>query len=726
MTSPPDYLLDLLKKHFGFDFFRNHQWEAIQDILAGRDSVVVLPTGGGKSLCYQIPALAKPGLAVVISPLIALMKDQVDALVDCGVPAAAVNSTHTPEERRHTAAEIRAGRLKLLYVSPEKICTDAMKTFLREQELSLIAIDEAHCVSTWGHDFRPEYRLLGQLRDEFPGVSFHAFTATATEQVRADIAAQLHLHQPAIHVGNFDRPNLVYRVKRRGTLQTEIEQVLARHPQEAGIIYAITRKEVDNLAATLVRAGHKAVPYHAGLTNDVRQKNQDAFLNEKADIVVATTAFGMGIDKSNVRFVIHAAAPRSLENYQQESGRAGRDGLEAECCLFYGPADFLSWKRLQSDLVGAAAALANEHLATMERFCQSVGCRHKALVEHFGQAYGGERCGACDACLDQLELVAEPLVLGQKILSCVLRVQENFGAEYVVQVLLGSREQRILENQHDQLSTYGLLKDESKSAVRDWIEQLVGQDFLAREGEYRLLCVTDRGRELLRGQATPQLLKAAVKAKKEKSAAGPPRSMEGVDPGLFAHLRKVRRELADEKGLPPFIVFGDVTLQDLCRRRPASLDAFRAAHGVGAKKSEEYGARFVQEITDYCTANNLPLDAPPAAAPVAVPKSEPRSTLNAQAAARFEQGQSLAEVAAALGWVESTAAKHLVEFLQQTGRTSAQPWVSAENFARIQDAAADLGLERLKPLFERFEERISYDELRIARAVLGNQDRAAE
>jgi ATP-dependent DNA helicase RecQ len=435
----------------------------------------------------------------------------------------------------------------------------------------------------------------------------------------------------------------------------------------------------------------------------------------------------MGIDKPNVRFVVHAAAPRSIENYQQESGRAGRDGLEAECCLLYGPGDFITWKKLQSDLTGEAGELANRHLATMERFCQSVGCRHKALVEHFGQAYSAENCGACDACLDQLELVEEPLILGQKILSCVLRVQQSFGAEYVVQVLLGSHEQRVLDNGHDRLSTYGLLKEAHRAAVRDWIEQLVAQDFLFRDEEYRQLRVTDQGRELLRGQVTPRLLKPATKAQREKTT-GPQRSMEGVDVGLFNHLRDVRRELADVKGLPSFVVFSDVTLQDMCRRRPSTLEAFRHVHGVGSRKLEEYGERFVQEIVAYCRQHGLSLDATPA--PLTSSggggSTSGRANLNGQAADLFAKGRSIKEVAAAMDRKESTVVQHLCEYISQTKRTSPEPWLDAETFARVQEAAAAVGLDRLRPLFEHFGEKVPYEQLHIARALILNQDAAAQ
>ena len=396
MSTDVASLLEVLQKHWGYDSFRPLQREAMEAVLAGRDSVVVLPTGGGKSLCYQVPAVLMDGLAVIVSPLISLMKDQVDGLRECGIPAAAVHSALGPRERQEIADDIRADRLKLLYVAPERLCTARMLDFLQQRNVSFIAIDEAHCISNWGHDFRPEYRMLGELRERFPKVGVHGYTATATAEVRRDIATQLALQQTEFLVGNFDRPNLNYRVLRRARSGEQIHEVLQRHTGESGIIYCISRKEVDSLTGTLKEAGYKAAAYHAGLSDEERHRNQDAFLNEQVDVVVATVAFGMGIDKSNVRFVMHTGAPKSLEHYQQETGRAGRDGLEAECVLLHSGKDFMVWRKLNDQLVGDARTQLERNLRGMESFCTSVTCRHRALVEHFGQTYEGENCGACD------------------------------------------------------------------------------------------------------------------------------------------------------------------------------------------------------------------------------------------------------------------------------------------------------------------------------------------
>ena len=597
----------VLARYWGYTAFRPLQREAMDAILEGRDSVTVLPTGGGKSLCFQAPALLRRGVAVVVSPLISLMKDQVDTLVGNGVPAALFNSSLSLDEKDDVVAGLRAGRYRLLYVSPERLVGEGSEAFLRLLSscgVSFIAVDEAHCISQWGHDFRPEYRQLGRLRDLLPDASLHAFTATATARVRRDIAGQLALRDPMEFVGSFDRPNLLYRAFPRGTLKRQLEEILARHRGEAGIVYCSSRREVDALAAWLTGIGVPALPYHAGLADSERSRNQDAFLSERVDVIVATVAFGMGIDRSNVRFVIHAGAPRSLEHYQQESGRAGRDGLEAECALIYSSADFMKWRLMlekNAELTDAAVGL----LRQMERYASSVACRHRHLSEYFGDRYSQDGCGACDYCLDELEPAAEPVVLARKILSCVMRVGQRFGANHVASVLRGHASEQVTGRGHHTLSTFGLLPAASVAEVRGYIEQMVGLDLLRLNGdEYPVLGVTSKGIELLKNEYSyPGLALARQRAPRKDAPRTRSRveaeSWEGVDGALFERLRAVRLDIARSRGVPPYVIFHDVTLREMARLRPSSVDALLAVKGVGARKASDLGDLFLAAIREH-------------------------------------------------------------------------------------------------------------------------------
>jgi ATP-dependent DNA helicase RecQ len=603
---PADELLQVLERYWGYTSFRPLQREAMDAILTGRDSVVVLPTGGGKSLCFQAPALVRQGLGVVVSPLISLMKDQVDTLVGNGVPAALYNSTLSSDQRTAVSAGLREGRYCLLYVSPERLAGEGGDSFvsrLTRCDLKFIAVDEAHCISQWGHDFRPEYRQLGRLRASFPNISLHAFTATATARVRRDIATQLELRQPVELVGSFDRPNLIYRVLARAKLTRQLQDILARRSNQAGIIYCVSRREVDALAAWLKEIGVRALPYHAGLPDQERHRNQDAFLDEQVDIVVATVAFGMGIDRSDVRFVVHAGAPQSLEHYQQESGRAGRDGLEAECVLIYSTADFLKWRTLferNGELTDARRTL----LRDMERYAASVGCRHRHLMGYFGETAKRDDCGACDYCLDELEAIPESVVLARKILSCVARVGQRFGASHVTNVLRGSETDPVTTRRHHELSTFGLLRDSSVPEVRGYIEQLTARGMLRQTaGEFPVLELTSTGVALLKDpEREPGLtlarLRRPTKDRAPRRARIEAESWQGVDKALFDRLRNLRFAIARSRGVPPYVIFHDTTLRDMARVKPTSIEALRHVYGVGERKAMDLGPMFVEAIQE--------------------------------------------------------------------------------------------------------------------------------
>jgi ATP-dependent DNA helicase RecQ len=611
LDALPSSVGDVLQRYWGFEALRPLQGAAIQAVLDRRDSVVVLPTGGGKSLCFQVPALVgdDPGVALVVSPLIALMKDQVDGLVQSGVPAARLDSTMSADARQATFNGLRDGRFKLLYVSPERLMGDGGGSFqalVARRGVRYVAIDEAHCISHWGHDFRPEYRQLGALRSTFPQAAMHAFTATATTRVREDIVRQLGLRDALVLVGSFDRPNLIYRVRPRQSREQQLEAVLAAHRGEAGIVYCISRKDVDQTAAALAASGHKAVAYHAGLGDDERARNQDAFIDERADVVVATVAFGMGVDRSDVRFVVHAGAPKSLEHYQQEAGRAGRDGLAAECLLLYSSADFLKWRRIL-ELSGELTDADVAHLRQMEQYASAFRCRHRALVEHFGQPFESTDCGACDVCLGEIEKVDGAFVLAQKIGSCVARVKQRFGIVHVAAVLEGKATPQVVQNGHDALSTFGLLKDLSATEIKGYIDQMIARGFLQRTpGEYPVVELTATGVALLKGQVAEDDVvlcrqpKASIRSKSRGGMGRVEReSWEGVDRDLFDALRALRLEIARGRGVPPYVVFHDSTLREMARLRPQSVSALLHVPGVGARKAEDFGHLFLEAIATF-------------------------------------------------------------------------------------------------------------------------------
>jgi ATP-dependent DNA helicase RecQ len=710
-------LLALIERHWGYRTLRPLQHEAMHAVLDGRDSLVVLPTGGGKSLCYQAPAVLRGDTTVVISPLISLMKDQVDSLQACGVPAIQIDSSQTGAERFAYETDIRQGAVRLVFVSPERLVLTDFYRLLQQIDVRTFAIDEAHCISHWGHDFRPEYRQMNRLRELFPHASIHAYTATATERVRHDIINQLGLKDPAVLVGNFDRPNLVYRVVPRRDRLRQVFEVIDRHKGEAGIIYCIRRSDVDELTAALRKRGTQALAYHAGLSPEERAAAQDAFSAEQCDLIVATVAFGMGIDRSNLRFVLHAAMPKSLEHYQQEAGRAGRDGLEAECVLLYSGADTFTWKSIveksatEAEADPAFLAGALQHLDEMDRYARGAVCRHRALVNYFGQEHDAESCGACDLCLSETELVPDMQVVAQKILSCVARVKEKFGISHVAAVLRGEPTDNVVKWGHDKLSTFGLLPKASKPDLRDWIYQLIGQKVLLQAGdEYPILRLNPASWEVMRGQRTVRLVQLVRRKKKEKGQAAVV-SWDGVDQELFEALRQLRRQLARELGKPPYIIFTDNTLRDLARARPTTLDAMRQVSGVGDAKLREFGGRVLQVVREH-----LGLDRPPQPAngsPVA------QNHERTEAFGLFRQGRGINEVVQQLQQPRSRVLDYLCDFIRAERPRSLSPWIADHLYQRITAAARQFGSERLQPIELALGQRTSADEIRVVLCHLG-------
>ena len=598
-------IAEVLSRWWGFDTLRPLQAEAIAAALDGRDSLVVMPTGGGKSLCYQLPPLVGESTDVVLSPLVALMKDQVDALEAIGYPAAALHGGMSQDERGGVRDRLAAGELRLLFVAPERLVNTGLLDQLAQVGVKRFAIDEAHCISHWGHDFRPEYRQLALLRERFPSASIHAFTATATPRVRDDIARQLNLRDPARLVGTFDRPNLVYRVVPRTDRVAQTLAILGRHKGEASIVYCISRKETERVAARLAAEGILARPYHAGLDARERHKTQEAFARETIDVVVATVAFGMGIDRSDVRLVLHTSLPKSLEAYQQETGRAGRDGLAAECVLLYSSADVFSWEslvrksaaesELEPDEQERLIASQAEHLHAMRRYAQAARCRHAALSEYFGQAYPAESCGACDVCLGETESLPDATVMAQKIISCVARVQERFGVRHVCEVLRGAKTDGIVRHGHDRLSTFGLLATLDQRAAENLVHQLLDQELLSRTaGDRPVVTLNERSWEVLRGQRSVVLLEP--RAGRAKSTKADTDDWQGVDRDLFERLRKWRRRIAEARGKPAWTILDDKALRAIAREKPASPAALLRCKGIGEKRLADFGAELLNLV----------------------------------------------------------------------------------------------------------------------------------
>jgi ATP-dependent DNA helicase RecQ len=595
----PQDLHDTLGRVFGFQSFRPFQEEIVRRLIAGKDAFVLMPTGGGKSLCYQLPSLMRKGLGIVVSPLISLMKDQVDALRGNGVKAAYYNSSLSAKESRQVLADLHAGRLDLLYIAPERLVNPGFLERLQGIDIALFAIDEAHCISRWGHDFRPEYTRLDVLRQNFPGIPLVALTATADAQTRQDILSGLGLCRDDCFVTSFDRPNIRYTVLEKHQPARQLMKFLSAHEGEAGIVYALSRKRVEEVATRLGEAGLSAAAYHAGMGDAERRRVQDLFLRDELQIVVATVAFGMGIDKSNVRFVVHYDMPKNVEGYYQETGRAGRDGLPAEALLFFGYGDVALCRGLIEKGGNAEQNRIELHkLNAMAAFAEALTCRRRVLLGYFGEQTT-EDCGNCDICLQPPETY-DATEDARKALSCVYRVGQRFGAGHIIDVLRGAENDRIERLGHRNLSTYGIGADVGRDAWGSLLRQLVHHGYLYQDvGNYSILRLTEKARPLLRGEVSLQLAKPRIKVRPVKKPSSRSATEWSYDPALFDALRALRKRIADQEQVPPFVVFSDATLAEMAARRPRDEAALLSVNGVGQRKLQRYGEGFLALLIDY-------------------------------------------------------------------------------------------------------------------------------
>ena len=705
---------NLLKRYFGFDDFRPLQAEIIRTVMDGRDAVVLMPTGGGKSLCFQLPALALPGITLVVSPLIALMKDQVDALKRNGVPAEFLNSTQPRDEQVRVQQAAFRGDLNLLYVAPERIAQPGFQQFLNSLEISLIAVDEAHCISEWGHEFRPDYRNLRILRRLSEDTPFIALTATATEQVREDIEAQLELRDPERFVASFDRPNLRYSVLPNSDRYDALVGWLRDNPDTSAIVYRSSRSGTESMAADLSEDGVSALPYHAGLDDDVRIRNQERFVRDEARVIVATVAFGMGIDKPDVRMVMHYETPRSVERYYQESGRAGRDGLEAECILFYGHRE----REREEYLIGRMTddmqrRVARQQLAAIVFYCQQTSCRRAALLRHFGESSEQENCANCDICLSD---TFDATVISQKILSAVIRTGERFGSTYISQVLRGAGAKQVEERGHSGLSVFGIVDDYSNPALRELMTMLVNRGLLALGVEYPTLSVTPEGRHFLRHREEIRLpTPNSLSAKSARRTS----DLE-YDQVLFEKLREIRARLARELDVPAYVVFGDAPLREMAHYYPLSEDSFLKISGIGQKKLEDFGPEFLEVIRDYAETNGLEEVPVVQSKPASSSRKRPsRSDTLSQTKELAMQGHSLTTIVEVRGLTLTTIEGHLSELIETGAIADPGPYLPDNTrLEKIKATFELIGDAALRPVKEHLGDGFEYGELRLTRALL--------
>jgi len=721
----------ILRDYFGYDRFREFQEEIILSLTHGNDAFVLMPTGSGKSLCYQIPAMLRQGAGIVISPLIALMQDQVDALRQTGIRADFLNSTLSAQASAAVEQRIIAGESDILYAAPERLATSGFQRLLSQSRIALFAIDEAHCISQWGHDFRPEYLQIASILRQFPGIPRIALTATADLITRKEILEKLNLTQARQFISGFDRPNISYRVEVRQNRKQQLLEFLSEHPGESGIIYCLSRKETDSIAAGLSGIGYTALPYHAGMTSESRLTHQRRFMREEGLIIVATIAFGMGIDKPDVRFVAHLGMPKTIEAYYQETGRAGRDGKKSEAWMIYSLADVVAHRRMMERSEGDETFkhIRQKKIEAMLSYCESLVCRRKILLNYLGEDYSGP-CGNCDICLGKVE-TWEGLIVAQKALSCVYRTGQRFGSEYLMDVLLGIPNERIIRYGHDKISTFGIGMELSKKEWRSVFRQLAAAGFLTTDaddkGGFRL---SPESRAVLKGEQKVFFRKDPVRSKADRKTKHYYRSEnEFSDPSyieLWEKLRSLRLEFAERENVPPYVIFHDSTLRELVQIQPQTLEEMKKIYGVGQKKLERYGEQVILILQDHVRKHGIPKIS--SEKPLHVPKPTWLSATVLETLHLFQSGKSPEEIAEYRHLVVGTIYGHLSELISE-GQVLLKDAVrlNEEEILEITDAYQLLPEDqkhRLKPVFEKFEGKYNYGIIRCVVAGLAMENEA--
>lgn len=709
----------LLHEVFGFEEFRSLQKDIIENVLSKNDTLAIMPTGGGKSLCYQLPALLFDGLTIVVSPLISLMKDQVDQLTAYGISASHLNSSLSPQEYRQTLDLVRKNKLDLLYLAPETLMKSNVMNLLSGLNVDCIAIDEAHCISEWGHGFRPEYRRLAEVTTRFDGAVTLGLTATATPRVQQDIAGSLGLKNADIFVASFDRKNLYLDVVNKRNALQQVINFLRKHEDESGIIYCFSRKQVDKLSADLNANGFNTLPYHAGLSENERMQNQDAFIRDETDIIVATIAFGMGIDKPDVRFVIHHDMPKNIESYYQQIGRAGRDGLQSDCLFLFSYGDASKIRYFIDQKAEQEQQVAEQHLQQLMEFVETHQCRRIKLLEYFGEQYSRDNCGMCDFCTGNRQEKEDITVPAQKFLSTMVRTEERFGYHHIKNILVGSRRKKVLKLDHDQLSTYGIGNEFSRKEWKQLYRELMRQDIIRRESTHKSLKLKPKAADVLKGNE--QLFGVIEEAEQKNKSRKSTSDIESLDfnKELFALLKQKRTELAGEQDVPPYIIFADTTLIEMAYYYPQSKERLPEIHGIGQVKAKKYGTPFLSVISSFCHQHGLD-EKEKSGNPktVTATKTLSKGSRPYQVGELFNSGKSIPEIAAHFDVKENTVLSNLSKFVKAGNSVPSErvlqfSTLTENKTEQVIRAFDEHGSDMLRPIFEAMDEQVSYDELRV-------------